>query len=132
MYTRDDGKQTITDFIKKANPKIRQKYEFLLRLIADEKNQMREPYVKHFSIEKYKQLYELRLKAANMMIRIIYYEANKNIILLHAFVKKDKKDTEKALEYALKLIQKLDKESQSPFENLTEVIVHDRRINSVW
>lgn len=121
MYSDEQGKSQIMEFIKNSNPKIRKKYEFILKLIADENNRLKEPYVKHFSIEKYKQLYELRLKAANTMIRIIYYEADKNIILLHAFVKRDKRDTEKALEYALKLIDKLNRESLCPFDCLTEV-----------
>lgn len=121
MYSDEQGKSQITEFINNSNPKIRKKYEFILNLIADENNRLKEPYVKHFSIEKYKQLYELRLKAANTMIRIIYYEADKNIILLHAFVKRDRRDTEKALEYSLKIIEKLNRESLCPFECLTEV-----------
>ena len=124
MYNGGEGKYQITDFIKKANPKIKKKFEFILRLIADENNQLKEPYVKHFSIEKYKRLYELRLKAAGTMVRIIYYEEDKNIILLHAFIKKDKRDTEQALEHALKLIEKLDRESQSPFDYLEEVTLN--------
>ena len=124
MYNGGEGKYQITDFIKKANPKIKKKFELILRLIADENNQLKEPYVKHFSIEKYKRLYELRLKAAGTMVRIIYYEEDKNIILLHAFIKKDKRDTEQALEHALKLIEKFDKESQSPFEYLEEVTLN--------
>lgn len=120
MYSDEQGKSQITEFINNSNPKIRKKYEFILNLIADENNRLKEPYVKHFSIEKYKQLYELRLKAANTMIRIIYYEADKNIILLHAFVKRDRRDTEKALEYSLKIIEKLNRESLCPFECLTE------------
>lgn len=121
MYSDEQGKSQITEFINNSNPKIRKKYEFILNLIADENNRLKEPYVKHFSIEKYKQLYELRLKAANTMIRIIYYEADKNIILLHAFVKRDRRDTEKALEYSLKIIEKLNRKSLCPFECLTEV-----------
>lgn len=121
MYSDEQGKSQITEFINNSNPKIRKKYEFILNLIADENNRLKEPYVKHFSIEKYKQLYELRLKAASTMIRIIYYEADKNIILLHAFVKRDRRDTEKALEYSLKIIEKLNRESLCPFECLTEV-----------
>lgn len=121
MYSDEQGKSQITEFINNSNPKIRKKYEFILNLIADENNRLKEPYVKHFSIEKYKQLYELRLKAANTMIRIIYYEADKNIILLHAFVKRDRRDTEKALEYSLKIIEKLNRETLCPFECLTEV-----------
>ena len=121
IYNSGEGKNQIEDFINHSNPKIKKKFEFILRLIADENNPLREPYVKHFSIEKYKKLYELRLKAAGTMVRIIYYEAEKNIILLHAFVKRDKRDTEQALEYSLKLIDKLDRKAENPFDYLTEV-----------
>ena len=89
--------------------------------MVDENNQLKEPYIKHFSIEKYKMFYELRLKAANTMVRIIYYSIDDKIILLHAFIKKDKRDTEQALEYALKLVEKLDKKAQSPMDYLAEV-----------
>ena len=103
MYNSDVG-----EFLKKSNSKIKKKFEFILGLISDEKNQLKEPYVKHFSIEKYKRFYELRLRAAGMMVRIIFYYIEDNIILLHAFIKKDKRDTEQALEYASKLIERLD------------------------
>ena len=116
-----DGKNTVCDFIRHTNPKIRKKFEFILRIIADENNFMKEPYVKHFSIEKYKRLYELRLKAAGTMVRIIFYYIEDNIILLNAFIKKDRRDTEQALEYALKLIEQLDKTAETPVDYLTEV-----------
>lgn len=119
-----EGNESVNDFIIKSNPKIKKKYEFLLRLIADEKNQLKEPYVKHFTIERFKQLYELRLKAAKTMIRIIYYKAEENIILLYAFNKKDKRDTEHALEYALKIVKSLDNKALNPFEKLMEVNIH--------
>ena len=120
MYNNKD-RETVRDFISRSNPKIKKKYEFLLRFIADETNQLKEPYVKHFSIEKFKQFYELRLKVAKTMIRIIYYKADENIILLHAFNKRDKRDTEHALEYALKFVKSLDDKALNPFEMLVEV-----------
>lgn len=120
MYNNKD-RETVRDFISRSNPKIKKKYEFLLRFIADETNQLKEPYVKHFSIERFKQFYELRLKAAKTMIRIIYYKADENIILLHAFNKRDKRDTEHALEYALKIVKSLDDKALNPFEMLVEV-----------
>lgn len=120
MYNNKD-RETVHDFISRSNPKIKKKYEFLLRFIADETNQLKEPYVKHFSIERFKQFYELRLKAAKTMIRIIYYKADENIILLHAFNKRDKRDTEHALEYALKIVKSLDDKALNPFEMLVEV-----------
>lgn len=124
VYNGLGGKNTVCDFIRHTNPKIRKKFEFILRIIADENNFMKEPYVKHFSIEKYKRLYELRLKAAGTMVRIIFYYIEDNIILLNAFIKKDRRDTEQALEYALKLIEQLDKTAETPVDYLTEVKIN--------
>lgn len=124
MYKSDDVRGQVDTFIKTSNLKIKKKFDFILRYIADEKNQFKEPYVKHFSIEKYKRLYELRLKAAGTMVRIIFYNIEENIILLNAFIKRDKRDTEQALEYALKLIERLDRSAETPVDYLSEVDVN--------
>lgn len=122
MYINENmTKGNVEEFVKKSNPKIKKKYEFVLQLIADETNQLKEPYVKHFSIERYRELYEIRIKAARTMVRIIFYKIEENIILLYAFHKRDKKDTEVALDHALKIIKLLDDKALSPFENLKEV-----------
>ena len=121
MYKNEGAKGQVDTFIKTSNVKIRKKFDFILRYIADERNQFKEPYVKHFSIEKYKRLYELRLKAAGTMVRIIFYNIDDNIILLNAFIKRDKRDTEQALEHALKLIEHLDRVAETPVDYLTEV-----------
>lgn len=124
MYKSDDARGQVDTFIKTSNRKIKKKFDFILRYIADEKNQFKEPYVKHFSIEKYKRLYELRLKAAGTMVRIIFYSIEENIILLNAFIKRDKRDTKQALEYALKLIERLDRSAETPVDYLSEVDVN--------
>ena len=124
MYKNENAKGQVDTFIKASNVKIKKKFDFILRYIADDKNQFKEPYVKHFSIEKYRRLYELRLKASGTMVRIIFYYIDNNVILLNAFIKKDARDTEQALEYGLKLIEQLDKETLSPFEYLTEVKIN--------
>lgn len=124
MYKNDGAKGQVDSFIKTSNIKIRKKFDFILRYIADERNQFKEPYVKHFSIEKYKRLYELRLKAAGTMVRIIFYNIDDNIILLNAFIKRDKRDTEQALEHALKLIEHLDRVAETPVDYLMEVEVN--------
>lgn len=121
MYKNEGAKGQVDTFIKTSNIKIRKKFDFILRYIADERNQFKEPYVKHFSIEKYKRLYELRLKAAGTMVRIIFYNIDENVILLNAFIKRDKRDTEQALEHALKLIEHLDRVAETPVDYLTEV-----------
>lgn len=124
MYKNEGAKGQVDTFIKASNIKIRKKFNFILRYIADERNQFKEPYVKHFSIEKYKRLYELRLKAAGTMVRIIFYNIDENVILLNAFIKRDKRDTEQALEHALKLIEHLDRVAETPVDYLTEVEVN--------
>ena len=102
MYVNENmTKGNVEEFVKKSNPKIKKKYEFVLQLIADE-----------------------RIKAARTMVRIIFYKIEENIILLYAFHKRDKKDTEQALEYALKIIKTLDKKVLVPFEMLEEVEIH--------
>jgi len=120
MYSKD-GENPIAAFAGKFNEKITKKMRFVFLYISDERNPLREPHVKHFTIEKYKRLYELRLKASNTMIRIIYFHIDEDIVLLHAFVKRDKRDTEQALEYALKLIEKIDEELSESKEILQEV-----------
>ena len=124
MYKNEGAKGQVDTFIKTSNIKIRKKFDFILRYIADERNQFKEPYVKHFSIEKYKRLYELRLKAAGTMVRIIFYNIDENVILLNAFIKRDKRDTELALEHALKLIEHLDRVAETPVDYLSEVEVN--------
>ena len=76
IYKNDAAKGQVDALINASNIKIRKKFDFILKYIADERNQFKEPYVKHFSIEKYKRLYELRLKAAGTMVRIIFYNAS--------------------------------------------------------
>ena len=66
----------------------------------------------------------MRLKAAGMMVRIIFYNIEENIILLNAFIKRDKRDTEQALDYALKLIERLDRSAETPVDYLSEVDVN--------
>ena len=113
----------VSAFINSSNLKVKKKFDFILKYIADKKNQFKEPYVKHFTIEKYKRLYELRLKAAGTMVRIIFFNLDEDGVLLHAFVKKDRRDTEQALEYSLKLIESIEKESDAIYDYLTEVKV---------
>ena len=109
IFYSKEGSRTIGAFLEKADRRVRNKFSFLIGLMRDDKFVLCEPYVKHFSIEKYKRLYELRMKAGGTMVRIIYCEReNRDIIFLYAFYKKDKRDTQKALDYALKLLCAVD------------------------
>ncbi len=111
-----NGKCPVEDFFKASNKKIQSKFKYQLDYIKDEHNILMEPHIKHFVIERYKQLYELRIKAAGMMVRVIFHERGNEIILLHAFYKRDRKDTEKALETSLKLLHSL--QNSDDIENI--------------
>ena len=121
VYRNDSGEVPVLRFIESTHKKIRSKFDFMLQFVKDERNMLCEPYVKHFSIDKYKMLYELRIRANGTMVRVIYYRAEENIILLHAFFKKSRRDTENALEYALKILNSFDDSALYPTEHLAEV-----------
>ena len=117
MYKNEGAKGQVDTFIKTSNIKIRKKFDFILRYIADERNQFKEPYVKHFSIEKYKRLYELRLKAAGTMVRIIFYNIDENVILLNAFIKRDKAEYKAGQQMRLNVTVCLIMYNEPSFEN---------------
>ena len=124
-YTKDN-RSLVEEFIKATNDKIKEKMIFQLSYIRDESTPFCEPYVKHFSMERYRKMYELRIKAAETMIRIIFYEHDGEIVFLHAFHKRDRKDTDRGLESALKILESIvDKNGKIPKENKKELKLYD-------
>lgn len=105
----------VKDFVEQADDKTRAKINSVLLYLTDDKNPLREPYVKHIAMSKYKELYELRVKASKEMSRVIFTLSEDDIVLLYAFKKKCDRDNEKAFERAFK-ISKLS-------EELTEVCI---------
>lgn len=96
--------QNVKDFIESSDVKLKNKFQEILVYISNEKNELREPYVRHISQNRFKGLYEIRLKASGTMARVVFSMQDENIILLYAFYKNDKKDTKRALELSLKLL----------------------------
>jgi len=102
-----DTRCPVQEFLQSMDAKLHDKLRFQLAYILDEKSSFVEPYVKHFSLAKYRPLYEIRVKAAEQMVRVIFHEKNGEIILLHAFHKRDCKDTERALEAARRIYEEI-------------------------
>ncbi len=121
ILTDNEKKNSVKVFLETAQPKMKKKFEFMKAYLEDEKNILCEPYIKHFGTERYKELYEIRLRSARTMIRIIFYMADNNVILLHAFQKRDRKDTENALEFTVKLLNEQKAKALNPMENLEEI-----------
>ena len=103
LYEKD-GVSQVENFFSDTDEKIRSKLNFLIAYITDEKNKFTQPYVKHFSIGKYRLMYELRIKNSNSKVRVVFYEHNDEVVLIYAFYKKDNKDTERYAEIALRML----------------------------
>ena len=95
-------------FIESLEPKLRDKLVWqIFRLSRTPPAGLKEPHYKHFSIEKYRDFYELREKS-RIVIRIIFtMRPNGEVLLLHAFQKRQSRDTMQALERSLKLLSLL-------------------------
>lgn len=120
-YTDENGVSQVLEFLEKADEKIKKKFKYQLYMLVTENKILREPHIKHFIIERYRLFYEFRIKVSKKVVRIIFCERDDNIVLLHAFYKHDKRDTEKALEYSMKLYDKLAFDSLLPFQYLKEI-----------
>ena len=99
----NEGKAPLLDFLETLEPKLRQKIigQFLM---LSKVPLPHEPIVKHFTIEKYNKLYELRAKS-KVMVRIIFTILDNNdILLLTPFIKKHKRNTMQSLDSSLKLL----------------------------
>ena len=95
-------------FIEGLAPKLREK---LLRQIIPLPRMppsiLREPHYKHFTLERYRNLYEVRAKGG-IAVRIIFtILPGGRILLLCGFIKKQSRDTMRALEQSLGILSEL-------------------------
>ena len=106
IYQPTSKSAPLADFIDGLDPRLREKILLRLYFLTQlEKPEMKEPHFKRFSIERYRDLWELRVKS-KVLIRIIFCTLpNGDVLLLHGFVKRQKRDTMQALEQStLKVI----------------------------
>lgn len=104
---KSENESQVKSFFEKADKKLQSKFNSILCYISNKKNPLCEPYVKHISIGKYRELYEIRMKVAGNMVRVLFVKQGEDIVLLYAFYKKSGKDTEKALEVAFKILNEM-------------------------
>ena len=104
---KNENESQVAIFLENTDEKMKQKFATILAYISDEKNPLCEPYVKHISVGRYRELYEIRMKVSGNMVRVLFVKQDADIVLLYAFYKRSGKDTEKALETAYKPINRL-------------------------
>ncbi len=102
------GAQALDVFLEGLEPRLRAK---ILRQIAmlqyTPVTRFCEPYYKHFSTEKYRKLYEMRIRS-KVLVRIIFTIQGQSAILLLPFIKKKPRDTMQALERSLRLVSDIE------------------------
>jgi len=104
IYQPPGESSPIALFLNGLDQKLKEKIIFqIFRVATLHPAEMREPHIKNFVLERYSALYELREKS-KILIRIIFTISDGDIILLTPFIKRQKRDSEKALECAVKIL----------------------------
>lgn len=105
----NEGAPPLYTFLDGLEEKQRQKLFSLFALMLQAPGAaMREPYVKHFKIERYQALYELRAKSKNLIRIIFTLTGEGDVLFLIPFLKRRQRDTQQALDAALRLLAQHD------------------------
>ncbi len=101
-YKQENGKIPVLEFLLSLNPKIRAKTFSEIELLKIHGDKLKEPYVKAIKGDKYKGIFELRVKFSSDISRIFYFTFSKNkFILLNGFIKKTDKIPQNELNKAI-------------------------------
>ena len=105
VYQPPGGPAQVSLFIDGLEPKLREK---LLRQIIPLPRMppsiLREPHYKHFTLERYRSLYEVRAKNG-IAVRIIFTILPEGrVLLLYGFSKRQSRDTMRALDQSLRIL----------------------------
>lgn len=102
FYQKENGEIPVEMFLLSLNSKLRAKAYSDILLLKNLGINIREPFSTAIKGERYKGLFELRVKFSSDITRIFYFIYEKNtFVLLHGFVKKNNKTSVKELEKAL-------------------------------
>ena len=92
------------EFLSQQNPKLRQKLRWtLFRLAQMDRFELKEPHFKHFALERYSDFYEMREKN-KILVRVVFTFCGEDILLLAPFVKRETRDTMRALERSISML----------------------------
>ena len=105
VYQPPGGSAQVALFIEGLDTKLREK---LLRQIIPLPRMppsiLREPHYKHFTLERYRSLYEVRAKNG-IAVRIIFTILPEGrVLLLYGFSKRQSRDTMRALDQSLRIL----------------------------
>ncbi len=104
---KNENESQVERFFEIADEKLKNKFKSILSYLFNDKNPLCEPYVKHISIRRYREFYEIRMKVSGNMARVLFVKQDEDIVLLYAFYKRSSKDTEKILETTFRMLNKM-------------------------
>ena len=103
-FTDKSGKQPVKEWIDALDMKLQLKIFRAFELLEEFNINLKAPYVKPLPDK----LYELRIKDAKGIYRIIYFAyTGQTFIMLNGFVKKSQKTPEREIELAKKRIKEV-------------------------
>src|SRR3989304_9491761 len=101
LYRKVSGEYPVLNFIQSLSPKQRAKIENEIDLLELYGIYLSYPYKRKIGGDRYKDLWELRIRFDKSQFRIIYFLYMKNVfVLIHAFCKKKQKTPRNELEIA--------------------------------
>ncbi len=102
-YTKENGEIPVLDFLLSLEPKMMAKVRHIINLLEQCGTNLREPYAAPIKGDKYKGLWELRVKFASDITRVFYFTfQGDKFILLHGIKKKTQKTPSQELARALR------------------------------
>ncbi len=115
FYQKETGEIPIENFLLSLNPKLRAKAYSDILLLKRLGINIREPFSTAIKGERYKGLFELRVKFSSDITRVFYFiYRSSTFVLLHGFVKKTantpEREIDKALRYKLDYERRCDDE----------------------
>lgn len=100
FYEKADGTEPAKEFLLSLDPKMRAKMFKTIDLLAENGNELREPYSKYLDDN----IFELRAKVGSDISRVLYFFfVGKRVVLTNGFIKKTPKtptgEKERAKQY---------------------------------
>ena len=110
LYTYHDlGGDAIKQFLQTLHPKQQERLLWFITMLLLPRDTIGKPPVKHFQMDRYRRLFELRDKYKTTLSRVIFtYDSKGNVIILEAFIKNHKRKTDAALETALAKLRRIE------------------------
>ncbi|WP_028129844.1 type II toxin-antitoxin system RelE/ParE family toxin [Selenomonas sp. AE3005] len=114
FYQKENGEIPVLEFMLSLDAKMRAKVQQTIDLLENTGTGLREPYVAPLKGDKYKGIWELRVKFASNITRVFYFSfQGDTFVLLNGFKKKTMKTPVSELDRALRYKHDYERRTQN-------------------